>query len=1342
MIFHHQVIHAPEPYIPKTQKITKRFWAHYTLYLLLYLAGNTLEHTVGALQVPRYYKHTTEQSKRKRRKRLQYRRYLQVYTTTSPQSKDHHQPLAFDTDSARLMIDDGASASITNTFSDFITPPRKIRATVTGIGGTAKATHKGTVRWLIDDDTGVTHAFTIQDSYFVPSAPTRILSPQQYAQQRQDHKPRRDGTGSMTLSNHVVLFWNQRKSIKTIPLDRRLNIGITTTSSGIKAYNAYAASQGDSSDSVHIFDSQVVSDEESDEEASLQPPDPVARPTQQERDRAAPAELLSTTKLDFSMEPTVIPEDPEPATMTPHDELLRWHYRLGHMSFERLRHMVKLGLLPKRLLQSNLPLCSACQYGKMHRKPWKTKGRSEGTGVRIATRPRQIVSVDQLESTTAGFIAQLKGGITKQRYKYATIFVDHHSRVSFVFLQRTLTSADTVAAKKAWERWAAERDVRILHYHADNGRFADNGFIQHCADHNQSISYCGVNAHFQNGIAEKRIRDLQEATRTALVYALHKWPRMISIHLWPYAMRTANEVHNSTPTIKGQQSPLEIFGQVEILPKLRHFHPFGCPIYVLDNALQAHKGVDKWKARARLGFYLGPSPNHSRSVHLVLNPRTAHVSPQFHVRHDDFFETVTGKTTDFDSPKPQWKYLSGLCVLKQSTQERLKEGVAIVRPVRADTITGVPNVITHQSVGETDPQVTQLPQDQIGPGTTVPGVAESEATTQEAPPTDGVRQTSSGRKIRNTQRYEEGMLQRQQGLVAWEVLMDQDESEKEPTSQQQFDLQLAMDEPISFAASADPDTMYYHEAMQEPDRELFREAMQKEIFDHESNGHWEIIPKALVPLGTRIIDMIWSMKRKRRIDTREVYKRKARLNVNGGQQEYGLNYWETYAPVVNWQTLRLFFTLSILKGWSNRQMDFVLAYPHAPAEVPLYMNFPQGYRFPLGVSNETHKLKLKQNIYGQKQAGRIWNKYLEAGLDEIGFSPSKIDPCLYFRGRVILLVYIDDCILFSPNQGDLDTVIKEMKEGGSRKFRVEDLGEVNDFLGVKVRRLPKGVIELTQPHLIDTILKDLHFQDNTSERSTPALSTVLLHKDAHGKPWQQDFHYRRVVGKLNFLEKSTRPDIAYAVHQCARFCDNPKKSHADAVRRIGKYLKSTRDKGLIFKPEKEKSFECWVDADFCSGYRPGENNALDPMSSKSRSGWVLTYASCPITWSSKMQSLTALSSTESEYIALSSALRDMIPLMELAKEIHAKGIDMQGPVPAVHCSVWEDNSGALEMAKVHKVRPRTKHLNNQYHHFRGYVDRREIELFAKATDEQIADMLTKPLPEGLLCKHRRSLMGW
>ena len=153
-------------------------------------------------------------------------------------------------------------------------------------------------------------------------------------------------------------------------------------------------------------------------------------------------------------------------------------------------------------------------------------------------------------------------------------------------------------------------------------------------------------------------------------------------------------------------------------------------------------------------------------------------------------------------------------------------------------------------------------------------------------------------------------------------------------------------------------------------------------------------------------------------------------------------------------------------------MDFILAYPHMPAKVPLYMNFPMGYTFKKGITKKTHVLKLIKNLYGQNQAGRVWNKYLHEGLTEIGYVPSKLDPCLYYRGKVSLLVYIYDCILFSPMGKELKKVMEEMRNS-SKKFRVEDLGNIKDFLGIQVCKHKDGTIELTQPQLIESIFSDL-----------------------------------------------------------------------------------------------------------------------------------------------------------------------------------------------------------------------------------------------------------------------------
>jgi len=171
------------------------------------------------------------------------------------------------------------------------------------------------------------------------------------------------------------------------------------------------------------------------------------------------------------------------------------------------------------------------------RHPWRTKGAQALGALRRATYAGHCVAVDQCESPTPGLVTQIKGTPTKKRYTCATVFIDLFSDFSFVHFQYTMNAQETLEAKLAFEHYAKSHGVNIRVYHADNGRFTENLWKE---DADQFLSYAGVNAHFQNGRAEKKIRDLQDMGRTQLIHAHRHWPDAISSHLWPYAMRTAN----------------------------------------------------------------------------------------------------------------------------------------------------------------------------------------------------------------------------------------------------------------------------------------------------------------------------------------------------------------------------------------------------------------------------------------------------------------------------------------------------------------------------------------------------------------------------------------------------------------------------------------------------------------------------------------------------------------------------------------------------------------------------------------------------------------------------------
>ena len=166
---------------------------------------------------------------------------------------------------------------------------------------------------------------------------------------------------------------------------------------------------------------------------------------------------------------------------------------------------------------------------------------------------------------------------------------------------------------------------------------------EECQQQKQNLTFAGVNTHHQNGIAKQRIRELQETTRAMLIHASKQWPGVVTIHLWPYAMRMANQAYNAMPLLShtDKQSPNKIFDNSAVDINQKHWKPFGCPAYILTAELQGTTGIHpKWDARSRAGIYLGQSPIHNRNVALVLNIHTGYVSPQFHVKFDEAFWTI------------------------------------------------------------------------------------------------------------------------------------------------------------------------------------------------------------------------------------------------------------------------------------------------------------------------------------------------------------------------------------------------------------------------------------------------------------------------------------------------------------------------------------------------------------------------------------------------------------------------------------------------------------------------------------------------------------------------------
>jgi len=1334
-------------------------------------------------------------------------------TTTSAKPYNDH---SYDTDSFLIGIDNHASYSMTNNKDDFIGTPTKVNVRVKGIQGHSTSALKGTVQWDIHDDDGQRHSIVLPNTYYIESLPLRLLSPQHFAQVRKNQETSPTGTVSYTTADSVVLMWHNQRYQRTVRLNSA-NVAVFRSAPGYTTLMAFDHAYNSHHRDPCGFATHLIPPESpapAPDPPTTPPPSPTSSPSPPPSSDAAwsPGGLgVSTMSTSVSAspnnvndgnnnatdtnqnnndastasfnvtEPVSIPlDDNKEQHQTPSnssDELLMWHYRLGHKSFLQLQAMARSGDLPRRLATCKVPKCAACRLGKATKVPWRSKGEDNRRQIHTATEPGQCVSIDQMQSTTPGLIGQMTGFLTKKRYHHVTIFVDHYSRLTFTYAHQRITAADTVVAKLAFEAYAKSLGVVIRHYHADNGRFADKEFVLSVKEQQQTISYCGVNAHWQNGIAEKRIRDLQEAARSQIIHAKSRWPKAVDPSLWPYAIRYSAAVSNATIGSKASESPYEKFAKISVRPKLRHFHPFGCPAYVLKDKYHQGGPVPKWESRARVGLYLGPSPRHARSVALILSLDTGHVSPQYHVRFDDFFETVKEidkivaykwrQKCHFEKAEEPPTSSSEKTQKQEFVSPTLESEGAATSPIdqhestsqnySTTSSTQAPILPTQDSqINVTSTQDANHAQDHNensnpsrGNNTGNPTQGTTSTTTSrttgshtagrvsnEQPQHLPTITTRSGRKVKRTQRMQESLSQRLQGAVAYVASL--------PTDAQNIYLEkdaiAHLDDPIAaMKATNDPDTMYHHEAMKEPDAEQFKLAMVKEVNDHTNRRHWVVVLRTDVPVGVTILPAVWAMKRKRRIATGLVYKWKARLNLGGHKQFIEA---ETFAPALTWTVIRLFLTLSVILGWHSRQVDFVLAYPQAEIPRPTYMELPRGINIP-GLDRSKHVLKVLRNIYGGKDAGRTWYLHLKERLESIGFIQSKFDECVFYRNTTIFIVYTDDGIFFDPKKENIDDAIADM----AKILNIDDQGDISDYLGVKVDKVKTGGYELTQPQLIDSILLDLDLihPDGTARpgaktRPIPALYSKIIGPDRQGEDFNFSWKYRTLIGKLNYLEKSTRPDLAYPVHQCARFMADPKKSHGEAVKRIGRYLLHTRKKGYFIRPMAQKGLECYVDASYLGDW--DKTIAMDdPATAKSRGAFVIKYAGVPLYWQSKILTQIALSSSEAEYLALSAAARYVKSVMYLLEEINRK-VTKVYTTPTMKCTIFEDNTAAIEIARVPKVRPRTRHLNVAYHHFRNEVANGRIKIQAIGTDHQDADMLTKQCEQWRFERHRKNIMGW
>lgn len=501
-------------------------------------------------------------------------------------------------------------------------------------------------------------------------------------------------------------------------------------------------------------------------------------------------------------------------------------------------------------------------------------------------------------------------------------------------------------------------------------------------------------------------------------------------------------------------------------------------------------------------------------------------------------------------------------------------------------------------------------------------------------------------------------------------------------------------EMTNFAFFVEPGTV--DEAICSPDAENWKLAMEEEMSSLAANKTWTIVD---LPENRKAIKAKWVFKTKTD-DSGTIVRYKARLVAKGCSQKHGIDYGETFSPVVRYTSIRFLIALAVEHGLKIHQMDAITAFLQGDLDETIYMEQPEKY------SDGTKRVcKLNRAIYGLKQAGRQWNIKLDAALRTFGLNKSRLDPCIYYTGDLNLFVaiYVDDFLLFYETEKRLE----ELKMFLTKTFKMKDIGPARNCIGVRIQQ-GNGIIELDQASYIREMLERFGMNEckpmGTPSDTNQKLSTQMVNEKNSlvGK-----VPYQEAVGSLLYLSQATRPDIAFAVNDVSRFNANHGETHWSAVKRIFRYLRGTIDFKLTYKRSKNSDLHAYCDADWAS----------DVDKRRSCTGFVTKMSGAAISWMSKRQPIVALSSTEAEYIAMSSAVGEIIWLKQLADEINANIVKR---VP-LHC----DNQSTIKLAESDAFRPRTKHIDIRYHHLREKVDSGVINIVFTPTKLMAADSLTK-----------------
>ena len=988
-----------------------------------------------------------------------------------------------------------------------------------------------------------------------------------------------------------------------------------------------------------------------------------------------------------------------------------WHDRLGHIGYDELRKLVKadavIGIDIKNVRETDIRLCEPCVMGKSTRRAFH-KHMYEPAKTRM----------DCAHADLAGPIGGSPFG------RYLLTITDERSRyITGVILQRKSDAADAIIE---WHKKAkATTGLPLKEFHSDGGgEFVSRRLLDYWKVEGTQATTTTKATPQHNAIAERGYGKIFNKSRSMMIDS------KVPAAFWPYAVQQSIRVLNVCLTSSSDsQTPYQLWRDFK--PDVRYIKKFGCNAYV---NVQKQDKSSKMDPNARRGIHVGW--DFTKDGYKIIDIETGKMIISRDVRFDESscsFAQTLGRSSGTSSDSVLDAIIDDIDI-RTTAMENVGRRVAIGvendrrhnRPNEVDETNDEESVGDDEHLSDVDSggnenatsdeshiqqnhmhddeerksQFNPHPFVKVEPSTEsdhraashripsvpIPSSDQVHRITRLPTESASVRQSEPRASRRPPNRY--GMVDRR------------DLEHAKLTNGSPSDI---MESAFAAAAVTKGVPRTYKEAVNGGHASKWMNSMKSEVTSLQENGTWELVD---LPPGKNLVSGKWVYVIKENSDG-SIERYKSRWTARGFDQVKGIDYTETFSPVVRMDTLRMMMAYVATDKKQMKHLDVTTAFLNAPVKEELYVEQPHGFE------KGNKVCRLRKALYGIKQAPHEWNKVLNAFLVTLGYRRCRSDTCLYYKksrtGRnMYIMTFVDDIIPIYDADDESEYI--DDRDRMMKEYKMKDLGDAEWLLGMKVTRdVENRYLSVTQGSYIRDVLSRFGMEDAKPAR-TPASGYKLSLADCNADCTQADRDlYMSMVGSLMYAAVSTRPDIAHAVGMVCRYMQNPGAQHFAACKRILRYLVGTKDKGLEYYGDNRKGLSAYGDADW----------AGDVDDWKSTTGYIIMLYGCTVGWITKKQTTVSLSSTEAEYMSMSATVQHIQWMHEMLAE---------GDLPVFEpTKLYCDNQSAIQLSSNDVNHSRSKHIPIRHHYIRDAVQAKEFEVRWIPTADQLADIMTKSL---------------